>query len=85
MKYLYPAIFTPDENGIYNVIVPDLPGCVTYGEDIADAINMARDAIAMWLCDAEDKSEDIPAPSKMNAIPQPHDGFVNLIDVDTDL
>ncbi|MBC8583973.1 type II toxin-antitoxin system HicB family antitoxin, partial [Youxingia wuxianensis] len=51
MKYVYPVIFTP-EGTDYNVVVPDLPGCVTFGKNLPDAIQMARDAMSMWLCDA---------------------------------
>ncbi|NPV27606.1 MAG: type II toxin-antitoxin system HicB family antitoxin [Firmicutes bacterium] len=83
MKYVYPAIFTPENNG-YNVAVPDLPGCFTCGDSLEDAIDMARDAISMWLCDAEDKSEEIPSPSDINTLTHANDSFVTLIDVDTD-
>lgn len=81
MKYVYPAIFK-EESGVYNVIVPDLPGCATFGNTIPDAIYMARDAISMWLCDAEDNKEQIPQASNMEDI-STESGFINLIDVDT--
>lgn len=81
MKYVYPVIFTK-EGADYNVVVPDLPGCVTFGRNLPDAIQMARDAMSMWLCDAENSSEAIPAPSA--SVSCPDDGFVNLVDCDTD-
>jgi predicted RNase H-like HicB family nuclease len=62
MKYVYPAIFTP-EDGTMLVSVPDLPGLHTFGKDLADAIYMAQDAIEMWLWDAENKGEPIPKAS----------------------
>jgi predicted RNase H-like HicB family nuclease len=79
MKYVYPAIFT-EENGQFLVSVPDLSGCHTFGDTLNEAIEMARDAIAMWLCIAEDKNEAIPKPSydlKSN------NGFISFVDVDT--
>lgn len=82
MKYVYPAIFTPLPSGEYDVLIPDLPGCITCGEDLADAIEMAEDAIAMWLCDAEDNQENIPAPSKKLTADYPK--FVNLIVANTE-
>ena len=82
MKYVYPAIFT-EENGSYNVSVPDLPGCFTFGNTLIDAIEMARDAISMWLCDAEDKKETIPSASNPKKLVCKSDCIVNLIDVDT--
>lgn len=82
MKYVYPAIFSKTD-GIYNVAVPDLVGCFTCGDTLLDAIEMARDAISMWLCDAEDKTEVIPGPSDQRSIALEPNSFVNLIDVDT--
>lgn len=84
MKYVYPAVFTREEGTAYRVVVPDLPGCVTYGDDLADTIEMGRDAIAMWLCDAEAKYEAVPAPSEISAIDHDSESFINLIDVDTE-
>lgn len=83
MKYAYPAIFTPEEKEGYTVAVPDLPGCFTCGDNLVEAIELARDAISMWLCDAEDKNEFIPKPSKISDHNVSNSCFVNLIDVDT--
>jgi predicted RNase H-like HicB family nuclease len=82
LKYVYPAIFTPLPSGEYDVRVPDLPGCITCGKNLADAIEMAGDAIAMWLCDAEDNQETIPLPSENITVEHPQ--FVNLVIADTD-
>jgi len=82
LKYVYPAIFTPLTSGEYDVRVPDLPGCITCGKDMADAIEMAQDAIAMWLSDAEDNQEVIPAPSETLTVKSPK--IVNFIVADTD-
>jgi len=81
VKYVYPAIFTPLPSDEYDVRIPDLPGCITCGKDLVDAIEMAEDAVAMWLCDAEDHHENIPDPSKNLTTEQPQ--FVNLVVVDT--
>lgn len=82
MKYVYPAIFTPLPSGEYDVRIPDLPGCITCGKDLADAIEMAQDAAAMWLTDAEDNQEQIPSPSEKLVVESPQ--FVNYIVADTD-
>lgn len=42
-------VFRPEPEGGYTVIVPSLPGCITYGEDIKQAREMARDAIKRIL------------------------------------
>ena len=39
MKYIYTATFVPNEDGTkYYCRVPDLPGCITTGSSIDDAI-----------------------------------------------
>lgn len=83
MKYLYPALFEKDDNGKFLVDVPDLPGCHTFGNDPYDAVIMARDAMSMWLCSAEDDGDEIPTASSIDAI-KAEGGTVALIDVDTD-
>ena len=54
-KYIYPACFYPEEDGRYSVIFPDFGGA-TYGNDLADAIDMAADYLIGTtthpLCDA---------------------------------
>lgn len=82
MKYVYPAIFTPVGNDEFDVKIPDLPGCRTCGNGLADAIFMAEDAMSMWLWDAESKSETIPAPTPAPIVNLPQ--FTNYIVADTD-
>ena len=82
-KYVYPAVFHPNaEDGSFTVTVPDLPGCITEGKDLADAIYMAGDAAAMWLWYAENQREAIPAPTQPRAVAAPE--FVNYVRADTD-
>ncbi|MCL2031115.1 MAG: type II toxin-antitoxin system HicB family antitoxin [Oscillospiraceae bacterium] len=81
MKYVYPAILYPDD-GKVGVTVPDLPGCHTFGDDRADALFMAKDAMEMWLWDAENKHEPIPAASE--TLPLEPGETITLIAADTD-
>ena len=60
-RVAYPIFLTPYEDGGYTVRIPDF-GQYTQGEDIADALYMARDAIGMMGNYLEDESSDIPAP-----------------------
>jgi predicted RNase H-like HicB family nuclease len=80
MKYVYSAILYADD-GKVSVTVPDLPGCHTYGEDEADALFMAQDAIAMWLWNAENKGIEIPKAST-GIKPKPNEQ-VTLVAADT--
>ena len=79
MKVLYPVIFTAAKEGGYCVYVPDLD-INTQGEDLSDAIAMARDAIGLVCIDLEDDGKAIPARSERVAAPQ--DAIVSLVDVD---
>ena len=61
MKYIYTAVFTPNEdNTKFYARVPDLPGCITTGASLEDAINQITDAASGWLVVAEDEGLDIP-------------------------
>lgn len=82
-KYVYPAIFHPNSNdGSITVTIPALPGCITEGKDLADAVYMAGDALAMWLWYTEDQHEEIPAPQPLSEVKPPE--FVNYVYADTD-
>ena len=68
MKYVYPAVFEPAEEGGFIVTVPDIPHCYTSGKDMAEAIEMAQDAVAMLLVDYENENRDVPKASKIEAL-----------------
>ena len=48
------------EEGGFVVTVPELPGCVTEGDTLAEALEMAEDAISGWLCVAAKHGDPIP-------------------------
>ena len=81
MKYVYPTIFE-DDDGKIGVTVPDIPHCHTFGDNMADAIEMAKDCIEMMLASYEDDGQAIPPASKINKIKTR--GTVSYILVDTD-
>ena len=81
MRYVYPAILYPDDGKI-GVAVPDLPGCYTFGDDMADALLMAKDAIEVWLWSAENNAYAIPVPSE--TLPLQSGETLTLIAADTD-
>jgi len=57
---------TPEADGGYTVTVPSLPGCVTWGETIEEAKEMAKEAILLYLEDMEANNEKIP--NDMNSL-----------------
>lgn len=84
MKYVYPVVFTQDSDGSYMACAPDLPGMVTCGRTIEEAVDMATDACEMWLWDAEKKKEVIPHASDLKSISIEEGQQVALILADTD-
>lgn len=81
-KYVYPAIFTPAEEGGYVVTFPDWEGA-TQGEDKADAIDMANDWMNMTCWSAEHEGKSFSEPTPVESIKAPEGGFVNLCLADT--
>lgn len=65
MKYVYPVVFTEEDNN-FLASVPDLPGCHTFGETLCEAIEMARDAMTGWLSVSIDYGDEIPEPTDIN-------------------
>lgn len=61
--YLYYAVFDLEENGCH-VSFPDLEGASTYGENMHDALYMAKNLLERWLIAAEDEGKSFPTPSK---------------------
>ena len=59
--YTYSVILIPaDDAGRFTVRVPAIPAIVTFGENRQHALDMARDAIALYLSAARDKGWDWP-------------------------
>lgn len=54
-----------DEDGIFVVHVPALPGCITQGATRAEALANAREAIAAYLESLERHGEPVPPPCVM--------------------
>ena len=85
LKLTYPAVFYKDaESGAYAVEVPDLPGCVSGGENIADAIMMGVDAASGWVLDELENGNDIPSSSRLEDVRPEEGGFVSLLVLDMD-
>ena len=63
MDVTYRIILNKEKDGQYAVIVPALPGCFTFGENIDHAIEMAKEAIALYIEELQERGEDIPDDS----------------------
>ena len=83
MKYVYPAVFTPEGNDLYSVDFPDLHNCFTSGKGLPDAMEMAQDVLCMTLYDLEQEKKPIPPASGITAVAHASDEFVSLVSCDT--
>lgn len=86
MKYVYPVCIYPGDVSGYTVIVPDLPGCVTEGDNIADALEQAIYAASGWVLDELEDGKRPPEPSDVKNIKadEYENGFVSVIMLDID-
>lgn len=82
MEYIYPAIFHANDDGSYTITYPDLPGCISEGKSLADALYMAEAALTQWVNYLTDKKQVIPAASPVTGIQTGTDEFVNLVRAD---
>lgn len=73
----YPAVFHFEEQG-YSVSVPDLDGCFSQGETIAEAVEMIEDAIELYL----DGEKAAPAASRPEDIKTEKPDFIVMIPYD---
>ncbi len=86
MKLLYPAIFAPlEETDGFCVTFPNLPGCVTEGSTLTEALEMAADAGCGWILDELEDGKLPPRASERDAVaPEGSGAFVNLVILDID-
>ena len=63
MQYAYPCVLTPETNGGFSVSFPDVPEALTNGDDHAEALAMAEDALVAALGAYIQCRENIPPPS----------------------
>lgn len=62
-EYVYPALFhLNEEDGSYTITYPDLPGCISEGKSLENALYMAQDALRVWLGYLTDQGRPCPRP-----------------------
>ena len=86
MKLAYPAVITycEDDNS-YSVEFPDLPGCVSGGFSLIEAIEMGIDAASGWILTEIEEGNVVPKasdPTKINITDDK--SFINMLVLDMD-
>lgn len=86
MKLIYPAVFKPfsDNSGGFVVEFPDLPGCVTEGRNLEEAMEMGVDAASGWILGELEDGERLPKPSEYADVTVEEKGMVNMLLLDMD-
>lgn len=80
-KLFYPAIFHEAEEGGFWVSFPDLPECLTEGDDMQQAYEMAVDALRLSLTSRKAEGEPIPKPTEINKV-DAEDGILAVVEFD---
>ncbi len=62
--YHFNLVLRPEPEGGFTALVPALPGCVTYGRTLAEARQMAKDAVCGYIESLRKHREPIPADNE---------------------
>ena len=81
-KYVFPAVFHANDDGSYTIVFPDLPGCISEGKSLENALYMAQSALTQWVEYLTDCKEAIPEASSSKGISVAENEFVNLVCAD---
>ena len=80
-KLFYPAIFHKAEEGGFWISFPDIHECLTEGDDMQQAYEMAVEALGLALVNRKEEKEEIPVPSEIDRI-QEEDGTLVIVEFD---
>ena len=79
-SYIYPALFHYNEDdGSYTITFPDLPGCISEGKDLKNALVMASDVLKQHIDVLKELKREIPPASSVGDISCDENEFVNLV------
>ena len=81
-KLFYPALFHKAEEGGFWISFPDIPECLTQGNDMEQAYEMAVEALGLALTCREKEHLAIPAASDPTTLTPEPDSFLVVIEFD---
>lgn len=81
-KLFYPALFHKAEEGGFWVSFPDIPECLTEGDNMEQAYEMAVDALGLAITDLEKNNSLIPKASEPDQILIEDDSFLVVVEFD---
>ncbi|CCX58814.1 putative uncharacterized protein [Blautia hydrogenotrophica CAG:147] len=80
-KLFYPAVFHKAEEGGFWISFPDFPECLTEGDDMQEAYEMAVEALGLVLTGRAEEKEEIPKPTEVDQI-SVDDGVLVIVEFD---
>lgn len=80
-KLFYPAVFHKAEEGGFWVSFPDFPECLTEGDDMQQAYEMAVEALGLALAGRKEEGEEIPAPTEVDQL-SVDEGTIVIVEFD---
>lgn len=80
-RFFYPALFHKEDNGGFWVSFPDVPECLTRGDDMENAYEMSVDALGLALEDRI-KENDIPQATTIDSLHIGDDAYPVIIEFD---
>lgn len=83
--FLFPAYFRRTESGGYSVDFPDLPGCISAGDTLEEALSMAREALSLHLFGMDEDGEAIPPASDPSELRAETGTFVSPVEGHPDM
>lgn len=81
-KLFYPAVFHIAEEGGFWITFPDIPECMTQGDDMQHAYEMAVDALGLAISSRKEEKIEIPIPSEPCKINTSDDEYCVVIEFD---
>ena len=81
-QFFYPAIFHTDEQSGFWISFPDFPECMTQGEDMHEAYEMAVEALGLCIEECFQNGETLPEPSLPNQLAIAPTDCICIIDFD---
>ncbi|MEZ3505233.1 MAG: type II toxin-antitoxin system HicB family antitoxin [Lachnospiraceae bacterium] len=80
-RLFYPAVFHKAEEGGFWISFPDIPECLTQGDDMQQAYEMAVEALGLSLTTMEEAGEELPEASSPEQI-NTEEGFLVVVEFD---
>lgn len=82
LKYVYPAILTPEDDGVI-IVFPDIEGAYTDGASLEEALDHAEDVLNVMLLTMEEQHKEIHPPTPLASLIIPEGSITALVRADT--